>query len=180
MLDKFHGEVDRPGVMHRPYCLKLGEPILHENKFAKKRAEEKRRRGLRALKAAESSRSAQLRLPAAARRRSRTFPRRRLRRRGYPVRGIPPERPAAAAAWGARLGARRESGGDAPPRGGAPSSPGGRDPPRRRRARGFASCWASRPGKKGLVHTPRGSTAGRKRPGRMRYPEDGVPGPARY
>ena len=44
MLDKFHGEVDRPYVlMHHIYCLKLGEPILHENKFAKKRAEEKKR-----------------------------------------------------------------------------------------------------------------------------------------
>ena len=58
MYEKFHGEVDRPYVlMHHIYCLKLGEPILHENKFAKKRAEEKKREKeekLRLLKEAES------------------------------------------------------------------------------------------------------------------------------
>ena len=74
MLDKFHGEVDRPYVlMHHIYCLKLGEPILHENKFAKKRAEEKKREKeekLRLLKEAESPAPAVVAAPRPARRRS--------------------------------------------------------------------------------------------------------------
>ena len=76
MYEKFHGEVDRPYVlMHHIYCLKLGEPILHENKFARKRAEEKKREKeekLRALKAAESPAPATelVAAPRPARRRS--------------------------------------------------------------------------------------------------------------
>ena len=74
MLEKFHGDIDRPYVlMHHIYCLKLGEPILHENKFAKKRAEEKKRETeekLRLLKAAESPAPAVVAAPRPARRRS--------------------------------------------------------------------------------------------------------------
>ena len=77
MYEKFHGEVDRPYVlMHHIYCLKLGEPILHENKFAKKRAEEKKREKeekLRLLKEAESPAPASeliVAAPRPARRRS--------------------------------------------------------------------------------------------------------------
>ena len=139
MYEKFHGEVDRPYVlMHHIYCLKLGEPILHENKFAKKGPRRRKGEGgeAAALKAPESPAPA----TASSRRRGRpaAVPSHRgggLRRRGEPecgravLAGVVVMLLVAACAR-----AMRESGRRARAGGARPASRGGRARPGRRRA----------------------------------------------